>query len=159
VSSQNGRTIGETLRAAREKKGLSIDKAHDTTKISPEVIRALEQDDHGSFASETYLKGFLRNYASFLGLDGNMLWKSFKSDDSDSTEGASAVWDDETALKEEKLKSPHIFRKYVVPCLVIVIIVLATLLVIQNRKVKNMTTGANSHNVEVEVAAFAPGAV
>jgi len=144
---------------AREEKGLSIEKVNSATKISPEVIRSLEQDDHGAFASETYLKGFLRNYAAFLGLDGNKLWSSFRREGTDTTEGGSTLWDDEAALKEEKLTSPHIFRKFVVPLLVIAIVVLAVLLVLQNRKVKDLTTGANSHNVEAEVITVASGAV
>jgi cytoskeletal protein RodZ len=144
---------------AREKKGLSIEKVNDATKISPEVIRSLEQDDHGSFASETYLKGFLKNYASFLDLNGNQLWNSFKRDDPATSEGASAIWDDESTLQEERLTSPHIFRKFVVPILVLAIVVLAILLTLQSRRVKDLTTGANTHKVDTEVINVAPGAV
>ena len=70
----SGNTVGEILRKTREQKGYSIAEVHSATKMSPEVIRALEDDDLDSFAGEIYLKGFLRNYAAHLGLDGNRLW-------------------------------------------------------------------------------------
>ena len=66
-------SVGEILRKAREKKRYSHDDVNKHTKISLPVLQALEQDDFDSFESDTYLKGFLKNYASFLQLDFELL--------------------------------------------------------------------------------------
>jgi len=145
-------TVGEILRKAREAKGQSIAQVHSATKISPEAIRALEENDITSFASEIYLKGFLRNYAAHLGLDGNRLWGMIAQRGGGDAESAgapeAAYWDIEENLREEKLTSPRIFRRFVLPALIILIVVLALLLVRENRKVKKLSTSANTHQVQ-----------
>lgn len=145
---RTGNTVGEILRKAREQKGLSVAQVHSGTKISPEVIRALEENDLASFASEIYLKGFLRNYATHLGIDGNRLWGMVKGGPGDSSEGGGdAYWDIERTVHEEKLRSPQIFVRFVLPALLILIAVLALLLARENRKVKRLTTDANTQQV------------
>jgi len=63
------KTIGEVLKSAREKRGISIEQAADATNISGEFIEALENEFFDKFPAETYLIGFLKNYSSFLELD------------------------------------------------------------------------------------------
>lgn len=153
----NGDTsVGEALRVAREKKKLTVEQVHAETKISVEVLDALEQDDFGSFESEIYLKGFLRNYAQFLGLDPEGLWSRLSRKQGDSKEPAGgAYWDVEEAVHEERLTSPRIFKRFVLPIMIVVIVVLALLLIREHRKVKSLTTGATGHNVTVEVMTIA----
>ncbi len=62
-------TIGEILKTARKKRGLSLKQISEVIKIRQEYLRALENGDYSVFASEVYLKGFLKNYAKFLGID------------------------------------------------------------------------------------------
>ena len=142
MADANGRTVGEILRAKREEKKMSVMQAHTETKISVEMIEALEDDDYSSFPSEIHLKGFLRNYAQLLDLDANILWSSLGRRGSASAEGASTVWEDEEGLEEEKLTSPRIIGRIVLPVLIIIILVLTTMLVRENRKVRGLTTGA-----------------
>jgi len=141
MAEANGRTVGELLRAKREEKKLTVAQVHAETKISVEMIEALEDDDYSSFPSELHLKGFLRNYAQLLELDANILWSSVGRR-APSADGAATVWDDEETLHEEKLSSPRLFQRVVLPVLILVIIVLGVLLVRENRKVRNLTTGA-----------------
>jgi transcriptional regulator with XRE-family HTH domain len=61
--------LGQLLRDAREKKGLSVAEVEEDTKIRQAQIQALEADDHSVFASAIQRKGLLRNYAQYLGLD------------------------------------------------------------------------------------------
>lgn len=135
-------TVGETLRRAREAKKLTVAQVHEATKMSPEVIRSLEQDDFASFASETYVKGFLRNYASYLNLDYAQLAGRLGRKREESIDGGGTFWDIEEAVKEEKLGSVRIFRRVVVPLLLIVIVVLALLLVRERRRAAGPDTGA-----------------
>ena len=62
-------SAGKILAKARHKRGLSLDEAAHATKLRPEKILALENDDYASFASNAYAKGFLKNYARFLDVD------------------------------------------------------------------------------------------
>lgn len=65
--------IGETLRAAREARGLSLEEAEAATRIRARFLEALEQDDHSSLGGALYVRGFVRNYALFLGISPDPL--------------------------------------------------------------------------------------
>ena len=135
-----GDTIGEILKRTRESRNLTVGTVNRETKISINVIRALEQDDLDSFSSETYLKGFLRNYAKYLELDPDQLWSMLNRQKGSVPDGKGTFWDIEEAVREEKLKSPKIVQRIVVPILIIVIVVL-TFLFIRERG-SNDETGA-----------------
>jgi cytoskeleton protein RodZ len=61
--------LGASLRAAREAKGCSLDEAERITRIRAKFLAALEADDFAALPAETQARGFLHNYAEFLGLD------------------------------------------------------------------------------------------
>ncbi len=61
--------LGAMLRTAREEKGVSLAQAEAATMIRRAYLQALEDDEHGALPGAVYVKGFLRNYASYLGLD------------------------------------------------------------------------------------------
>ena len=60
--------LGELLRAAREAKELTIDQVAEESRIQRAYLEALEAESFGAFSSELHARGFLRNYASYLGL-------------------------------------------------------------------------------------------
>jgi len=62
-------SVGKKLSKARLKRGLSIDEAAHATRLRPDKIVALENDDYSLFASNVYAKGFLQIYGRFLGVD------------------------------------------------------------------------------------------
>ena len=64
--------IGNTLRAARERQGLSYPEIEHATKIRSKYIRALEEEEFTVLPSDAYIRGFLRTYADYLGLDGQV---------------------------------------------------------------------------------------
>lgn len=66
-------SIGAELAAKRGERGLSIAQVAASTRIRPEQLRALEADDYSRFAASVYLKGNLRTYATFLGLNAEEL--------------------------------------------------------------------------------------
>lgn len=61
--------LGDMLRSAREEKGVSLAQAEAATMIRRAYLQALEDDEHGLLPGAVYTKGFLRNYAVYLGLD------------------------------------------------------------------------------------------
>ncbi len=60
--------IGETLRAARLAKGVSLDQAASATRIRRSALHALEAEDFDALPAPVYTRGFLLNYARYLGL-------------------------------------------------------------------------------------------
>lgn len=62
-------TLGARLRDARGLSGLNIDDVAHAIKFSPRQIEALEADDYSRLQGATFLRGFVRSYAKFLGLD------------------------------------------------------------------------------------------
>ncbi|MDR3319912.1 MAG: DUF4115 domain-containing protein [Desulfovibrio sp.] len=58
--------LGSTLRYEREKRALSIDEISEILKIGTPLLRALEEGDASSLPHQTYTRGFIRSYASFL---------------------------------------------------------------------------------------------
>ena len=64
--------IGTSLREARLRQGLDLVDAEAATKIRPKYIQALEEERFELLPSPTYVKGFLRSYADYLGLDGQL---------------------------------------------------------------------------------------
>ncbi len=61
--------LGERLVAAREAKGIDLLRAERETKIGRGYLAALERGDYASLPGSVYVRGFLRNYAQYLGLD------------------------------------------------------------------------------------------
>lgn len=62
-------TIGQRLKAEREEQRLTLDKVFEATRIRIQYLQALEADDHSVMPSPVQARGYLRNYAEFLGLD------------------------------------------------------------------------------------------
>jgi len=61
--------VGETLQLARERKGVDLYRAERDTKIRLRYLSALEDSDYDELPAPVYVKGFLRNYAIYLGLE------------------------------------------------------------------------------------------
>jgi hypothetical protein len=64
--------IGNSLRDARLRKELDFPELEQGTKIRAKYLRALEDENFDQLPAPTYVKGFLRAYADYLGLDGQL---------------------------------------------------------------------------------------
>lgn len=64
--------IGEELKRKREEMGLSINDIENKIKIKATYIEAMENENFDKLPGRVYVKGFIRNYAKFLGLDHNL---------------------------------------------------------------------------------------
>jgi len=65
--------LGDQMRAQRERMGLTLEQAAEDTRIREKFIKALENGDYNSLPGAVYTKGFLRNYAEYLGLEPDEL--------------------------------------------------------------------------------------
>jgi cytoskeleton protein RodZ len=71
--------IGTSLREARLRQNLDFGSVEAGTKIRSKYLQALEAERFEVLPGETYVKGFLRTYAEFLGLDGQLYVDEFNS--------------------------------------------------------------------------------
>src|SRR5512147_1664792 len=62
-------TIGQRLKAEREEQRLTLEKVFEATRIRIQYLQALEADDLSVMPSPVQARGYLRNYAEYLGLD------------------------------------------------------------------------------------------
>lgn len=62
-------TVGDRLRAAREKQKLSLDEIASQTRIPLRHLQNLEAGDWAALPAPTYTMGFAKSYASAVGLD------------------------------------------------------------------------------------------
>ncbi len=99
-------SIGERLKKVREEKGYSIEQVSRETNIARKYLRALEEEDFSAFPGDTYLVGFLHNYAEYLGLDSNEMVTLYKN----------IKLQEQPAPIEELLETP---RKRISPVLVL----------------------------------------
>ncbi len=61
--------LGETLRSARLDKNVTFEDAERVTRIPRRYLEALELENFGILPAPVYARGFLRSYASYLGLE------------------------------------------------------------------------------------------
>lgn len=71
--------IGNSLREARLRQGADFPEIEQGTKIRGKYLRALEDEQFDVLPAQTYVKGFLRSYAEYLGLDGQLYVDEYNS--------------------------------------------------------------------------------
>ena len=72
-------SLGQKLRETREQHNFSIEQVARDTHISKQYLEALEQEDFSIIPGETYIIGFLRNYAEYLSLNPEELVALYKN--------------------------------------------------------------------------------
>lgn len=60
--------VGQKFHEERVRRGLTIEDVARATKIRPSFITAIEKGEYHKIPSASYAKGFVRNYAEYLGL-------------------------------------------------------------------------------------------
>jgi len=64
-------SFGEELRREREIRGISLKEIADATKISKRFLEAIERNDHKTLPAPVFTRGFVREYARYLGLNAD----------------------------------------------------------------------------------------
>jgi hypothetical protein len=91
VNADPAPTLPERLFAARERKGVDLYRAERDTKIRARYLGALERGDYKELPGAVYTKGFLRNYALYLGLDPDDVLVQWRRERGDGKEAAPAI--------------------------------------------------------------------
>jgi len=118
-------TIGSQLKKAREKKQVSIDEAYQHTRILPEMLSALEEDNFARVTSPIYLKSFLREYSSYLGLNPENILNEYKS-----LKAKEAVSKPESTTANEELPARKIDTEKTFNILKVVLKIILTVLLL-----------------------------
>lgn len=63
--------IGHLLERARRNRGVSLEEAERATRIRRAYLEKLESDDYSTMPEPIYVRGFVKAYANYLGLDGD----------------------------------------------------------------------------------------
>jgi hypothetical protein len=95
--------IGNSLREARLRQSLELTEAELATKIRGKYLRALEDEQFDLLPAQTYVKGFLRTYAEWLGLDGQLYVDEYNS--------RYVTGEDEVPYRPRRTRTPHRRRR------------------------------------------------
>ena len=91
VAAEPGPSLPERLYAARERKGVDLYRAERDTKIRARYLGALERGDYKELPGAVYTKGFLRNYALYLGLEPEDVLAQWRHERGDGKEQPPAI--------------------------------------------------------------------
>lgn len=83
--------LPDRLASARDRKGVDLFRAERDTKIRARYLAALERGDYRELPGAVYTKGFLRNYAIYLGLDPEDVLRQWRRERGDQVSSEPAV--------------------------------------------------------------------
>ena len=110
--------LGSRLREARERLGLDLDQVEAGTRIRRVFLEALEEERFDALPADVYARGFLQNYARFLGLDPTELLAAYRA-----AKGGKAA-SMPTVLSEPLVRGP---RSAIWPAVFLAVMALAVL--------------------------------
>jgi len=84
-------SVGDRLRDAREVRGLDLYRVERDTKIRHKYLEALEAGEYADLPGDVYTRGFLRNYATYLGLDPDEMVDEWRNESAPSAGKASLL--------------------------------------------------------------------
>jgi cytoskeletal protein RodZ len=79
--------LGDILRDQRERRGISLEQSEEATKIRKSYLQSLEIGDYASFPAPSSIKGFLKIYAEYLGLQEKDVLAFFRREFDESKDG------------------------------------------------------------------------
>ena len=102
--------VGYTLRQERERQNLSIDDIEQGTSIRAVYIEYIENGEYDELPGAVYTKGFIKNYAKFLGMNVDSVIKEFNSDMAELNAEKEAVEAQKAAEAEQITETPIEFK-------------------------------------------------
>jgi cytoskeletal protein RodZ len=124
-------TVGEILLAARERKGKSLEEAGEETRLAVKNLEYLETDNFEAVPAKVYVRGFLRTYASYLGLDVEYLLNKYEVQSGQTHKSKGDLWEIEAEVVEERLGSQNIVKRFVLIAVVMVLLVIVLIVILR----------------------------
>ena len=72
-------SLGDEFRVAREARGLSLSDVAEHLHIRSNYLQAIEEEDWAAIGAPVYIRGFIRTYARFLGIDPEHAIEAFNA--------------------------------------------------------------------------------
>lgn len=119
---QAPQTIGQILQRCREFQSITLQDAAEATKIGKNYLRALETDSHQEFSSPAYLKGFLKIYATYLGLQAEDLIRLLEPEQPVPPSAATLLQQQDSETRR------RIWQRLLLPAILLSIIIVVALL-------------------------------
>jgi cytoskeletal protein RodZ len=154
-------SIGSRLKKARQEKNLTLEEIQKKTKIHPRVLKALEEDRPEQILGLTYIKGFLKTYADYLGLDGPSLVKEYVTLHPTTVREVIDLTKEKLPQTQNYVKVVSFFKKFalILPVLLIIFLFLLSLRsIIRSRELKKIEK-VKSPKVTSKVKVAAPAVV
>lgn len=89
-------SFGEDLRREREIRGISLKEISDATKISKRFLESLERNDHKTLPAPVFTRGFVREYARYVGLNAEEMVNRYNF----------------AAANDDRIEKPPVVAKY-----------------------------------------------
>jgi cytoskeleton protein RodZ len=106
--------FGSTLRAARERRGLSLRQLSDATKISPRALESLERNEFSRLPGGIFSRAFVRTYAIEVGLNPDNTVRQFVDecppDATRAGEPAGVQTEDPVAVESDRVAATTVVR-------------------------------------------------
>lgn len=75
MMNQDPKTVGSLFKQRRQEMNLSLKEAENATSVRISYLQAIEEGNLGRKISPVYAQGFVKQYAIFLGIDGEKILK------------------------------------------------------------------------------------
>ena len=106
--------FGNKLRAARERRGISLRQIASATKISVSALEALERNDISRLPGGIFSRAFVRSYASEVGLDPDEMIQEFLAqfshDTSEATHAPPEAIEDHDSIESDRRTASTFLR-------------------------------------------------
>ncbi len=151
------KNIGIKLKTKREENGLSVDEVAEDLKMRPSQITSIEEGKLEDFKDVFYLKYFIRDYAKYLGLDGEKMLDEFNEYLFDMTSKipVNLIEQAKKEKEEENIASPYTKEKknnikvpkIVIGIVILVIAIIVGYIIISNRKGNDFQSTNITYNI------------
>lgn len=113
--------LGDRFRAARESRGLTLSDVAEQIRIRSVYLAAIEEEDWGAIGAPVYIRGFLRTYARFLGIEPEESVSEFNA--SSGAAGLVAEPKREFSARQEAGLSPIIWISSAVAVMLVALVI------------------------------------
>lgn len=72
-------SVGSYLKDEREDRNITLEEVADATKVNINVLRAIEEGEEDKWPAQVFVQGFIRCYATYIGLDPSEALLRYKS--------------------------------------------------------------------------------
>jgi transcriptional regulator with XRE-family HTH domain len=145
--------IGIELKRERELRGISLQEIADATKINIRYLRDLEEDKLENLPGTFFLKGIIRSYAKYIGLDENTILNSYYESELHREKETETEEEEETQKTQYRLptKVRRIFFSISLFLIFMAVLTLAYIFIYQKPKTRQVEEAVSTQPIQKSV--------